>query len=71
MSDGVRIKLSAGLLAVALLHAVAIVGMFEAVHRVPQVENQPLPWNVPVQRTPEPSIGKLTEPATVNLHAQG
>lgn len=71
MSDGVRIKLSAGLLVVALLHAVAIVGMFEAVHRSPQASDQPLPWTVPVQRSEEPSIGKLTEPATVNLHAQG
>ena len=71
MSDGVRIKLSAGLLVVALLHAVAIVGLFEAVHRSPRAPEQPLPWNVPVQRTPEPSIGKLTEPAIVNLHAQG
>jgi len=71
MSDGVRIKLSAGLLAVALLHAVAIVGMFEAVHRSSRAPGQPLPWNVPLQRTPEPSIGKLAEPAAVNLHAQG
>ena len=71
MSDGVRIKLSAGLLVVALLHAVAIVGLFEVVHLPRHIPDQPEPWNVPVVRSLEPPVSKLTEPATVNLHAQG
>lgn len=71
MSDGIRIKLSLGLLVAAVLHAVVLVGLFEYVHcdkRQTIVE----PWNVPVANF---NVGtavseKLAEPQTVNLRAQ-
>lgn len=75
MRDEIRIRLSLGLIAVAVVHAVLLAVVFTALHR-----NKPEPerndsWRVPVRPTPDrPSIGKvekLQEPQEVNLQAQG
>ncbi len=71
MSDGIRIKLSVGLLVAALLHAVVLVGLFQYLHCDKQQETID-PWKVPVANVNVgSSVGdKLSEPHTVNLRAQ-
>lgn len=71
MSDGVRIKLSAGLLVVALLHALTIVGMFEVLHQPARCGGHRQEWKLPALCKEEPPVGKLAEPPHVNLQAQG
>ncbi|MCM2370677.1 hypothetical protein [Aporhodopirellula aestuarii] len=73
MKDEIRIRLSAGLIVVAVLHAVMLAAVFTALHRTPkpQVSDE---WRLPTAR-PAPQVGrqieKLPEPAHVNLEAQG
>ena len=73
MKDEIRIRLSVGLIVVAVLHAVMLGAVFTALHRNPEPE-QDSSWQVP-SATPVPqisrSIEKLPEPAQVNLQAQG
>ena len=73
MKDEIRIRLSVGLIVVAVLHAVMLGAVFTALHRTPEPE-QDTSWQVP-PATPVPqvsrSIEKLPEPAQVNLEAQG
>ena len=73
MKDEIRIRLSVGLIVVAVLHAVMLGAVFTALHRNPKPE-QDTSWQVP-PATPVPqvsrSIEKLPEPTQVNLEAQG
>lgn len=73
MKDEIRIRLSVGLIVVAVLHAVMLGAVFTALHRNPESE-QDTSWQVPPAR-PVPqvsrSIEKLPEPTQVNLEAQG
>lgn len=73
MKDEIRIRLSVGLIVVAVLHAVMLGAVFTALHRNPEPE-QDTSWQVP-PATPVPqvsrSIEKLPEPTQVNLEAQG
>src|SRR6056297_1592853 len=73
MKDEIRIRLSVGLIVVAVLHAVMLGAVFTALHRNPEPP-QDTSWQVP-PATPVPqvsrSIEKLPEPTQVNLEAQG
>ncbi|MBB3205541.1 hypothetical protein FHS27_001341 [Rhodopirellula rubra] len=73
MKDEIRIRLSVGLIVVAVLHAVLLGVVFTALHRAPRPQTND-DWRLPTAR-PTPPVGrkieKLPEPAQVNLDAQG
>lgn len=74
MEDNIRIRLSVGLIVVAVLHAVLLGVVFTALH--PQPNPKPIDpiWQVPsFDPSPAPvgGIEKLAEPAEVDLQAQG
>ena len=75
MSDSIRIRLSVGLIVVAVLHAILLGLVFTALH-TPSTDSQPTGvWQVPAYH-PEIAIGsgaieKLAEPPVINLEAQG
>ena len=73
MKDEIRIRLSVGLIVVAVLHAVLLGAVFSALHRTPKPQPKD-EWQLPTAR-PTPQVGrqieKLPEPAQVNLEAQG
>ena len=75
MNENVRIRLSMGLLAAAVVHAVLLVLLFEAVHQhVVQSKPEPPAWQPPNYGATVPSamrFEKLDEPVVVNLQAQG
>lgn len=73
MKDEIRIKLSVGLIVVAVIHAVLLGAVFTALHRQPVPQKQ-ADWTVPSSPPVTPGVGKfekLEVPPTVNLQAQG
>ncbi len=75
MNDSIRIKLSLGLIAVAVVHAILLGVVFNALHQepavVPSIDNS---WPPPSVQPSSPTVGsveKLTQPQSVNLQAQG
>lgn len=75
MKDEIRIRLSIGLIAVAVIHAILLPIVFKAFDRPEPAKQNQQPWNVPVRPTPTGDavgkIEKLQEPQHVNLQAQG
>ena len=74
MNENVRIRLSVGLILLAILHAVLLGLVFPALQFHPQSPPVDNAWNVPIQPPNGPTIGKIEElpqPARVNLQAQG
>lgn len=74
MNDGIRIRLSAGLIVLAIIHAVLLGAVFTAVQPCPTEGADDESWNVPDARPASPAIGrleKLDRPQSVNLQAQG
>ena len=72
MKDEIRIKLSVGLIAVAVIHAVLLGGVFTALHHRPAPQKQ-TDWSLPSSPPATPEVGrieKLEVPPTVNLPAQ-
>ncbi len=73
MKDDIRIRLSVGLIVVAVLHAVLLGAVFTALHRPPSSGEHkcwPLPNAKPVHSVGE-RIQQLPQPPRVNLEAQG
>lgn len=75
MSDSIRIRFSLGLIFVAIVHAVLLGIVLEAVHSLPKA-TAPSEYSVGPLRIPPsvPSVGqaeRLPEPSRVNLQAQG
>lgn len=74
INDSVRIRLSLGLIVVAIVHAILLGIVLTTVHYKPvQVQPQQR-WGVPSYQPSVPSVGaieKLEEPQSVNLQAQG
>lgn len=74
-TDGIRIKLSLGLVAIALIHAAACAVLCLGMR--PAKKPEPAPWNVPQYCEPNcyPPVSaspqKLEQPQSVNLAAQG
>ena len=74
INDSVRIRLSLGLIVVAIVHAILLGVVFTALHNKPSQPQPEQSWKVPNYRPPSPSVGtieKLQEPQSVNLQAQG
>jgi hypothetical protein len=74
INDTIRIRLSLGLIVVAIVHAILLGVVFTSLHNKPS-QPQPEPsWTIPNYRPIAPSVGtieKLQEPQSVNLQAQG
>jgi hypothetical protein len=74
INDTIRIRLSLGLIVVAIVHAILLGVVLTTVHYKP-VQAQPQQgWSVPSYQPSVPSVGaieKLEEPQSVNLQAQG
>ncbi|AMV35243.1 hypothetical protein VN12_24170 [Pirellula sp. SH-Sr6A] len=73
MSDTVRIRLSLGLLVVAVVHAILVGVVFTALHDSPAKDSYTELLKEPPFRPSKPSIGqieKLDEPLPVNIQAQ-
>lgn len=74
INDTIRIRLSLGLIVVAILHAILLGVVFTALHNKPSQPQPEQSWTVPNYRPATPSVGaieKLQEPQSVNLQAQG
>lgn len=78
MRDEIRIRLSLGLIAVTIVHAVLLGVVFTALHRVPKTQqcdrDSCFPnFEVPVspQVRPTGQIERLPEPTRINYEAQG
>jgi len=75
INDTIRIRLSLGLIVVAIIHAVLLGVVFTALHQpvLPNPTNET--WAIPTYRPSTPTsagkIEKLQEPQSVNLQAQG
>ncbi len=75
INDTIRIRLSLGLIVVAIVHAVLLGVVFTALHQpvLPNPTNET--WTIPTYRPSTPTsagkIEKLQEPQSVNLQAQG
>ena len=75
INDTIRIRLSLGLIVVAIIHAVLLGVVFTALHQpvLPNPTNET--WTIPTFRPSTPTsagkIEKLQEPQSVNLQAQG
>ncbi|MEO1617634.1 MAG: hypothetical protein AAFV88_17420 [Planctomycetota bacterium] len=73
MKDEIRIRLSVGLIVLAVLHAVMLGSVFTALHRTPAADTSES-WQLP---PPQPTsevgsrIQQLPQPSRVNLEAQG
>ncbi len=73
VNDGIRIRLSMGLIAVAILHAVLLGAVFTTLTPCPPVSHDEA-WSLPTTQPTDPSVGrieKLEQPQSVNLQAQG
>ena len=73
MKDEIRIRLSVGLIVLAVLHAVMLAAVFTALHRTPAADTSES-WQLPpAQPTSEVGsrIQQLPQPSRVNLEAQG
>ncbi len=74
INDTIRIRLSLGLIVVAIVHAILLGVVLTTVHYKP-VQAQPQQrWSVPNHQPSVPSVSaieKLEEPQSVNLQAQG
>jgi hypothetical protein len=74
INDTIRIRLSLGLIVVAIVHAILLGVVFTALHNKPAQPQHEQSWTVPNYRPTAPSVGaieKLQEPQSVNLQAQG
>jgi hypothetical protein len=74
INDTIRIRLSLGLIVVAIVHAILLGVVFTALHNKPAKPQPEQSWTVPNYRPTSPSVGtieKLQEPQSVNLQAQG
>jgi hypothetical protein len=74
INDTIRIRLSLGLIVVAIVHAILLGVVFTALHNKPAQPQPEQSWTVPHYRPTSPSVGtieKLQEPQSVNLQAQG
>ena len=74
INDTIRIRLSLGLIVVAIVHAILLGVVFTALHNKPAQPQPEQSWTVPNYRPTAPSVGaieKLQEPQSVNLQAQG
>jgi len=74
INDSIRIRLSLGLIVVAIVHAILLGIVFTALHEQPTQTPPQQSWTVPNYRPSGPSVGtieKLQEPQSVNLQAQG
>lgn len=74
MNDTIRIRLSAGLIVVAVIHAVLLGLTFAALHERPTATQLNESWKLPTYRPNSPGVGqieKLQQPQSVNLQAQG
>lgn len=74
MNDTIRIRLSFGLIVVAVVHAVLLGLTFVALHERPTTTLPNENWTVPSYQPAGPSVGqieKLQQPQSVNLQAQG
>ena len=74
INDTIRIRLSLGLIVVAIVHAILRGVVFTALHNKPSQPQPEQSWTVPNYRPTSPSVGtieKLQEPQSVNLQAQG
>jgi hypothetical protein len=75
MYDSIRIRLSVGLIVVAVLHAILLGLVLRALHTDAHSTQPTNAWQVPTYQ-PQSEIGsgtieKLAEPAQINLQAQG
>src|SRR6056297_3226445 len=73
MKDAIRIRLSVGLIVVAIVHAALLGAVFTVLHQTPPPCTEDC-WQLPPSKPATPvgrKIERLTEPATVNLEAQG
>lgn len=74
IDDTIRIRLSLGLIVIAVVHAILLGVVFTALHSKPTQPQPEQNWTVPNYRPTSPSVGaieKLQEPQSVNLQAQG
>ncbi len=75
MNDSIRIKLSLGLIAVAVVHAILLGVVFNALHQKPTLKPSiDESWTPPSVQPSAPAVGsveKLAQPQSVNLQAQG
>lgn len=63
MKDEIRIRLSVGLIVVAVLHAVMLGAVFTALHRNPEPQ-QDTSWQVP-PATPVPQVSRSIEKLSI------
>ena len=74
INNTIRIRLSLGLIVVAIVHAILLGVVFTVLHNKPAQPQPEQSWTVPNYRPTSPSVGtieKLQEPQSVNLQAQG
>ena len=74
INDTIRIRLSLGLIVVAIVHAILLGVVFTALHNRPSQPQPEQSWTVPSYRPAAPNVGaieKLQEPQSVNLQTQG
>ncbi|MBX3422009.1 MAG: hypothetical protein KF752_10695 [Pirellulaceae bacterium] len=74
INDTIRIRLSLGLIVVAIVHAILLGVVFTALHNKPSQPQPEHSWRLPSNRPISPTVGtieKLPEPQSVNLQAQG
>ncbi len=74
INDSVRIRLSLGLIVVAIIHAILLGLVFAVLHDRPTHAVHEQTWTVPSYHPSAPSstaIQRLQEPQSVNLQAQG
>jgi hypothetical protein len=73
--DNIRIRLSLGLIIVAIVHAILLGLVFTALHNQPVPQSSDQSWTVPSYQPSRPisagQIEKLQEPQSVNLQTQG
>jgi hypothetical protein len=74
MNDGIRIRFSIGLIFVAVIHALLLGVVFNALHSRSPLQPTERPWSPAIYQSVAPTttkIEKLDQPQSVNLHAQG
>ena len=74
INDTIRIRLSLGLIVVAIVHAILLGIVLTTLNNEPSQSKSEQRWTVPDYRPAPPSVGtieKLEQPQSVNLQTQG
>ena len=74
INDTIRIRLSLGLIVVAIVHAILLGIVLATLNNEPTQSRSEQSWTVPNYRPASPSVGtieKLEQPQSVNLQTQG